>query len=325
MNEKEINEWKSLFSTLGSETMKAQLNISSFNGLLKCDVPLKDLCRVSGNPDAMRGMVISDGTIKQQASFTEVGIENMAPLMAFQCMAAVTSQYYQQVITERLDVIDNKLDRILEFLSAEDKANLKVSYNRIVELSKKNTYDTSDKQMISNCCVCVETTREKYKMLLDGINSEKLKVKYGFTDKKEAENKIQALRDSHYFEYLEMAMEAEILTFIASAISLKIANFLGNEEDAAIYVNRLTLDYWNNYEDKFKMIKHDVIEYLNLEADASIIHKKDINKMKKEQLEQFNAVEASMKQLQKPFNCRVVQYIKRQEDGSLKKYIYKGS
>ena len=61
----------------------------------------------------------------------------MAPLMVFQCMAAVTSQYYQQVIFERLNAIDNKLNHIIEFLAADDRAKLIVSYNRFVELSQK--------------------------------------------------------------------------------------------------------------------------------------------------------------------------------------------
>ena len=137
MSDKEIQEWKSLLSTLGGGTTKTALTASTFNGLVKCDVPLKDLCRVNGNPDAMRGMVIKNGKISKQASFSETELGNMAPLMVFQCMAAVTSQYYQQVIFERLNAIDNKLNHIIEFLAADDRAKLIVSYNRFVELSQK--------------------------------------------------------------------------------------------------------------------------------------------------------------------------------------------
>lgn len=91
MSDKEIQEWKSFFSTLGGETTQTALTAFAFNGMLKCDVPLKYLCRVNGNPNAMRGMIIKNGKISQQATFSEAGFGNMAPLMVFQCMAAVTS------------------------------------------------------------------------------------------------------------------------------------------------------------------------------------------------------------------------------------------
>lgn len=320
MSDKEIQEWKLLFSTLGGETAQTALTAFAFNGLLKCDIPLKDLCRVNGNPDAMRGMVIKNGKISQQASFTEAGFGNMAPLMVFQCMAAVTSQYYQQIITERLKAIDSKLDNIVRILAAEDRAKLRVSYIRFVELSKKNTYDIADKQIISEFSGYVEIIREKYRELLAGIKN--LNVGYKWSDKKEAELKIQALNDSHYFENLDMAMQAEVLTFIASSISMKVARYLGNEEDITIYANRMTLDYWNNYVDQFNWIKHDVIKYIELEAEKSWVQTKSILAMKERQLKLFNKVETSMLKLQEQFECRSTQYLISQEDGSLKKYIY---
>lgn len=320
MSDKEIQEWKSLLSTLGGETTKTALTASTFNGLVKCDVPLKDLCRVNGNPDAMRGMVIKNGKISKQASFSETELGNMAPLMVFQCMAAVTSQYYQQVIFERLNAIDNKLNHIIEFLAADDRAKLIVSYNRFVELSQKNTYDIADKQIISEFSNYVEIIREKYRHLLASINN--LNVDYEWSDKKEAELKIQALKDSKYFDYLDIAMQAEVLTFIASAISMKVAGYLGNEEDITNYAYRMSLDYWNNYVDQFNRIKHDVIKYLELEAKASWKQRKSITELKEQQLKQFNEVEASMRRLQKQFEYRTIQYLVPQEDGSLKKYIY---
>lgn len=320
MSDKEIQEWKSFFSTLGGETGQTALTAFAFNGMLKCDVPLKDLCRVNGNPNAMRGMIIKNGKISQQASFSEAGFGNMAPLMVFQCMAAVTSQYYQQIIAERLNAIDSKLDNILRILAAEDRAKLKVSYNRFVELSKKNTYDIADKQIISEFSGHVEIIREKYRELLAGIKN--LNVGYMWSDKKEAERKIQALNDSHYFENLEMAMQAEVLTFIASSISMKVARYLGNEEDITIYANRMTLDYWSNYIDQFNQIKHDVIKYIELEAEASWTQSKSILEMKEKQLKHFNSVETSMLKLQEQFECHSTQYLISQEDGSLKKYLY---
>lgn len=319
MSEDEIKGWKAFLSTFVGETTKANLTGITFNGLLECSVPLKDLCRVNGNPEAMRGMVISDGKITKQASFSEAGLGNVAPLFVYQCMAAVTSQYYQQVITERLNAIDKKLDNIIEILEADDRAKLKVAYKRFVELSKKTSYDIADKQIVSEFSGYVEIIREKYRELLLGIKN--LDIKYKWSDKKEAEQKIQALQESHYFDYLDMSMQAEALTFIAAAISIKVAMSLGNTEDMKIYADRMNLDYWNNYVDQFNQIKHDVIKYLELETETSLLQEKSITKMKDEQLEKFNTIEESMLKLQRQFECRTKQYIQVQKDGGLKKYI----
>ena len=98
----EANEWKALVSTLGGETAKTAMTATAFNGLLKCDVSLKDLCRIKDNPEAMRGFVMSEGKISKQASLSEAGIGNVAPLLVYQYIAAVTSQYWDEHITRHL-------------------------------------------------------------------------------------------------------------------------------------------------------------------------------------------------------------------------------
>lgn len=319
MDEDEINGWKTFISTFGGETAKTAFTAAASNGLLKCDVPLKDLCRMKDNPELMRGWVMNDGKISKHASFSEVGIGNVAPLLVYQLMAAVTSQYYLQIIVERLNAIDAKLETIIQNLEEEDRAKLKVAYKRLVELSKKNSYDIADKEIVSKCFDNVDTIREKYRGLLSGINH--LDIDWKWIDLKEAEKKIQTLKDSRYFEYLEMAMNAEVLYFIASAVSLKIAKYLGNEEDAKIYLNRMSLNFWDNYVDQFNMIKHDVIKYLELEADDCWFNQNKISKMKNSLLKEFNFKEQSMLKLQEQFEYRSVQYLKFEEDGTMKKYL----
>ena len=102
---------------------------------------------------------------------------------------------------------------------------------------------------------------------------------------------------------------------------MKVAKYLGNNEDVEIYAGRMSLDYWNNYVGQFNRIKHDVIKYLELEADASWMQGESITAMKEKQLKIFNNVEESMLRFQRQFECRTTQYIKVQEDGTIKKYI----
>ena len=316
---KEANEWASFLSNIGGEAIRAGATGEAFQGLLRCDVPLTDLIRVKGDPNAMRGLVFNDGSISKHASFTEASFSNMAPLLIYQCMAAVTSQYYQQVITERLDAIESKLDKIQAFLESEDRARLKVAYHSFVELNQKSQYDIADKQIISESSRHVETIREKYRNLLNSIKD--LNISFQWCDKKEAEKKIEALNDSRYFEMLEMAMQAEVLYFIAAAISIKVALSLGNEEDAKIYSDRLVLSFWDEYAEQFQRIKHDVITYLELEAESAIIKSDSINEMVNEQKRVFDEVEEAMKMIQCTLDCNTSLYVKIEADGSMKQYI----
>ena len=319
MSDEESTEWKSLISTLSGETVKTTMTTSAFNGLLKCDVPLRDLCRVKDNPDAMRGMIINDGKISKQASFSETGINAAAPLLVYQFMAAITSQYYQQVITEKLNAIVARIDNLIVLLEADDRAKLKAAYDCFMRLNKKSSYDIADKQILAQSSRDVDIIREKYGDLLSKI--ERLDIDYKWSDKEESVLKIKKLQESRYFDYLEMAMHAESLTFVASVISVKVANYLNNEEDAKIYVGRMNLDYWNNYIEQFHRIKHDVIKYLDEEAHASWFQGKAITSLKDEQKRIFEKVETSMLNLQRQFDYKTTQFIKVQEDGTIKKYI----
>lgn len=301
-------EWKSLLSTYGGEFIKSEVTAQAFDGLLKCDIPIKDLCRVKDNSSSLRGFIVSDGKISQQAKLEEVGVTRMAPMLAMQCMAAVTSQYYQQVITERLDAIDSKVDAIFRIAVEEDRARLKVAYSHFEDLMKKKYYDLADKQIVAEFSKDVDIIKEKYSELLK--KQKNLKVKYAWTDKGEAEAKVDALKKSNYFENLDLAMHAEALSFIATVISIKVAKSLGNTEDAEIYLNRLNPNFWYKYEDQFNATKHDVLEYLKQEYESSnFVLAPGIKKLRDQQVAEFDTMEKSMVQIQEQFNCKQTLYL----------------
>ena len=321
LKKEEVNEWKSFVSTISGEAMKLALAKVAFNGLLKCDVPISALCKVKDHPELMRGLVIKDGKISEQAQFAEAGWGAAAPLIFFQCMAIVTSQYYLHIITERLDKIDNKLDNIFKIIVTDDISKVKIAYKQLVELSKKNTFDIEDKRSVSDISKEVDVVREKYKSLLLGIGN-KFVVDYSlFSDVTEAERKINALEESQYFQYLGITIQAETVFFIASIVSLKIANYLGNNEDAKICANRINPNFWNNYVDQFCKIRHDVVKYLELQEKAAWINDESIKSMKETYAEKFDEMEKSMLNLQNALNTKCVQYIKFYEDGTAKRFI----
>lgn len=321
IDENEANEWKTFLFDTVSEATKTGLAFSAIDGLVKSNLPLEELCKVKDNPAAMRGFVIEDGKISEHVELTDAGIANIAPLLVYQCMAAVTSQYYQQVITERLDTIDSKLDNIVRILEAEDRAKLKVSFKRLLELSKKSTYDLSDKIIVSDFLNFVEIIREKYNALLSGITPESLKGTWMSSDLKEAKRKVELLKNSQYFEYLEMAMQAEVLVYIATVVMINVAHYLGNEEDVRTFVNRLNLNFWGNYVNQFNKIKHEVLKYIELELASSWVNTDEIAALKTEVASTFDLMERNMHEMQDRLAYNTTQYIELGEDGKMVRYL----
>lgn len=317
--DEEESTLKSILSSVIGDSTKTELDLLSRRGLLKCDMSLKDLCRVKNNPNAFRGISLKEGKISKQATFTEVGFKDIAPLMVFQCLATVTSQYYQNIINEQLSKISTIVNNVFTILTDDDRARLRVSFNRFKELCTKNTYDISDKIIVSDFVSQLEIIKEKYGSQLLRIKN--LNIQYEWNDKKEAEAKIKCLRQSNYFHHLEMAMQAEFLLCIGNMISIKIANFLGNQEDVKIYLERINLSFWDNYKKQFQRIKHDVLKYLELEEKEAILFKNSIKEMRKAQELNFNNTEEEMMRIQKQLDCKTQQYFKILEDGSVKRFI----
>lgn len=319
MNQEETDMWKSFISNCVGGGAQIGMDAFAVNGLLRCDVPLNELFKIKDNPGAMRGFVMEKGRFTKQASFTEAGMESVAPLMIYQCMAFVTSQYYQQIITERLEEINGKLDKIIQHFSADDRARLKIAYQRFAELQKKSTYDIADKVEAIKFLDWVQLIGERNRDFLFSIKD--LKIEYALTDKIEAERKIQKLQSSRYFEYLDLTIQAEVMTFIAYAVLIKIAKYLGNDEDVKIYMDNLNINFWDKYDSHFSKIKHDVIKYLELKSENSSFRTKSITSMKNVQLKEFNNIKTDMLNRQELLNRTIVQYIEVKEDGTIRKYM----
>ena len=315
----EADEWKNVFSSVLGETAKTGTAAYSIHGLLKCDLPIKDLCRNSANPDAMRGYVRGEKGYKAHASFTEASWTKIAPLLVLQIAATATSQIYYHIITKKLNKIESKLDDILEYLEAKDRSKLEVSYEELKDLSIKSKYDDSDKLTASNSLRQVRVIKKTYWHLLSTVNPPD--KGFSWSDKKEAENMIKALLDSKYLDYLERTLQAEILVFIASAICMRIAYKLGNVEDIEIYAEKMNPDFWEEYAPKFEEIRHNVVKTLELEADSSWFQEQSIRAMKEEIEKRFNEVEKVRNDLQEIYAQKTVQYIRIHEDGTVKKYM----
>lgn len=317
MDETEISIWKSLICNTSSEFIRTSIINGSFSGLLKCDIPLSELAKSTTDPSAMRGFVTSNGKISQQANFKEVGLSELAPSIIFSCLSFLTSQYYQQIILKKLEMIKSQIQELLNIIIYEDTATLETAYKDIERLYKKNIFCDQDFSDAQGTVKEIYRIRNKYKGLMSST-IKKLENSSSWSDFNESKGKIGKLNDSLFFIYCEIAMYAEQLIYIATITWINIAASLKRTKD---FYNYIELSSWNNYVSTFKKVKHDVLKYLELEAESSFFSKNKINKLKEECETKFQQTETLINNTYLFVSQPMTNYLYIDANGTIKKYV----
>ena len=319
MDEAEINNWKSLIYNTSSEIIRTGIINGSFSGLLKCDIPLSELAKSKTDPSLMRGFVTSNGKISQQANFKEVGLSELAPSIIFSCLSILTSQYYLNGIWNDLHNINEHIRKIECHIINKDFTTLETKCNTLKEIDSKTEFCDSDFLLAHNAAEDIKNILGTYKRKL--TNSINLKVKSKWTDFKEAEEKKSKLEESNFFAYFNIVMGAELLYYIATIILLKIAMILNKKEDVRNFSNRVKLSSWNDHFSIFNKVKHDVLKYLELEAESSFFSKSKINKLKDECKTMFQQTERLINNTYSVVSQPMTNYLYIDTNGNMKKYV----
>lgn len=301
------------------EAIKLGVINQGFDGLLKSSIPVCDLCRVAGHSDYVRGFARVDNKIAKHAELKEVSGSVMAPVVIMQVITVVTSQYHMQHITESLNDINNEIKSIKDHLLSDDYGKLGSSLDAFRELMSKTKYDDADKQRALTTADTINTIRTKYKKQFLDIRN--LNIESSWTGFKESRKKVEKIEKSNFWTYLNIALQAEKLWLMASLVLVKMAQYFGNEEDEKLYQQRINLDFWSDYSEKYNMVRHDVIKYLKREKEDSAIYHNKIEKLKQEQEKRFNDFSEGIRQYQKQFGTVQV-YIKNTGD-DMKIYLAK--
>ena len=321
LSEPELREFKSFMSTASGQALQAAMAVKGTAQLLKCNIPISELYKINGNPDQLRAFVLKDGKFDQQAILSPAGLKAVAPLLVFQCLAAVTSQYYQQIITERLDEVNNKLDQLMQYLEKKDQAKLKSCYNILTELDKKRSFDVPDKARAYGCYDDLYALVLLYQDLVKAISPTKLNIKYKNTDYDEAQAKFEKLVDSHYFTYLENALFAEILLSKSNSIRWQIAAINNNEEEMNIVAKSSDFNVMEKYMNAFDSIKHDVLGYIDECLNDALIKKEEIQSLKADAEKRFRMAEQQIIQTANVLNPNITTYFRFLPDGESEVYV----
>ncbi len=318
LSEKEQKEWKAFaFDALGQMGYDMAL-ANSFNGLLKCDIPISQLYAVKGGYGQVRGYAMSDGKFSQQGIFEQVSLKQVTPLLVFQALSVVTSQYYQNLISNQLEGITGKVDLLAKYLRAEDKAWLSLAYSKLKEYSEQRSFSELDRKSLEEISDKMDVIRLKCRDLLSGID---VTIGYSWSDLSEAEEKKQKLYDSNFFTFLDMARCAEALYYCSNVLLIRASVLMGQPDDiVSKYQGRLSLDFWKEYAEKFSHVRHDVLNYIERSKESAWFNKERIAEILPDLKDQFNKEVDAFQKLADSLDRPVTVFLSLDEDGRVIRY-----
>lgn len=283
-----------IFSSFLGFAIQSGNAIGSVSGLLECNIPINQLYKISEHPELMRGFVKnSKGKFDQVAIFQEANIAKVAPVIAFQALSVITSQYYLHVITNQLKEISKKLDDILSFLQIDDQAKIVATFHTLQDKLALTEYSENDLQTLEESVKSADIMRIKYKKLLEDVPSKLDETKCRVTNLQEAKKMKELLVSSHFFDYFTNAIDSELLYIIANLSVIKAANYLGNKEKESIYKKHISDNIWAKYEPIYLQTKGKVESYIDMAAIEAIINEDEIKKLKSNVSQDFHKLQST--------------------------------
>lgn len=289
------NEMKVLASQFLQSAVINGMATSTFSGALRCNI---DISKLAHSQDGfLRGFVMSDGKIAEQAKFAEIPSVSVTPMLAFQIASMITGQYYQHIITAQLNSISQKLDQVLSLLEEEDKAVIENDFSQLKDLSSFDNFGMEDSIALRKIQDDAGKLRKKYKSLVLKINVDDVGHSW-FRDKGEAEDWFEALNDSKFIPYMQVAFMAEYLFYCSNMVLLErefakpeSERDKGRIEAWSKYVNK---DFMAPYAEKYHKIKWTVLLNLELLKKGASWWNDDIEQIYQKTFEMFDSFETQV-------------------------------
>ena len=289
------NEMKVLASQFLQSAVTNGIATSTFSGAIRCNI---DISKLAHSQDGfLRGFVMSDGKIAEQAKFTEIPSVSVSPLLAFQIASMITGQYYQHIITEQLNSISQKLDQVLSLLEEEDKAVIENDFSQLKDLSSFDNFEMEDSIALRKIQDDAGKLRKKYESLVLKINVDDVGHSW-FRDKGEAEDWLEALNDSKFIPYMQVAFMAEYLFYCSNMVLLErefakpeSERDKGRIEAWSKYVNK---DFMAPYAKKYHDVKWTVLLNLELLKEGALWWNDDIEKLYRMTFDQFDSFDTGV-------------------------------
>ncbi len=257
---KEYSALKSLLLNEGAKTGVLMSTINSMKGLYSTIADPSTLMKLSSGGF---GSAVMDGSkIAGQVGFTPVNtIQAFSPMIIMQILGAIVGQYYMQGITKQLNIINEKLDKLLHLHHNEKFSELQSSYEILSEISKKSYLAIEDIQDIRNIHRNSKKIYKEYTNLIAQAKVENLN-----NEKKLTKEKIKAINDNYINSDIEnnsvIAIFAGRVIYISKLLEAKANMRMAKEDKHRIFKFKECLDEILNTKDEFSLSYKKITDVL---------------------------------------------------------------
>ena len=314
-------QYETMFSNVLGEALKLGLQVQSFHGLLKCDIPIACLANVQGNSELLRGYALgANGKIIQQAQFSQVGLSAMTPLIVFQCMAFLTSQYYQHHIFKKLEKIEKSLNLLINWELNEAKGTILWNVKDLLRISRKKSPKDLDLETIYQIIKTVGIIATKFGDSLNSLFENEFSTEFKWIDFSKAEEKVSLLQEHRYHESVRLVINAYKTIILASYIGLKIGLEMKDQDAVQYFCSYFytdSLKFINEVRNKHFISKHFILKYLEGQKSKAIIKKNSLSKLIEHISKEFEIDEKEVSDLSSLMDKKTECFIERDSKSGL--------
>jgi len=153
-------------SVIGKSIVPTTISALNSKGLFTASVNPGTLIQYAKD-GSFSSMVKGINGIQEHSGFLSASKSVFAPIIVFQVLSFVTSQYYLNGITKQLATISNRIEDLQFFIESEDFATIKVIQDEFSLLINKNIIEKQDFYKLSNFEISLKQIKEKYKINLE--------------------------------------------------------------------------------------------------------------------------------------------------------------
>jgi|GEM_PF-3578273 len=142
LSKEQSSNLSSTMSSLAGVSIGVGAQALAVKGLYRATASASQLMKYADG--TLSSMIKSGGQFAKHAGFTSAGLSAVAPVAIFQIAAAVTGQYYMNIITKQLKKLDESVQSILQKLEAMNRAELRAIQKNIESLAYQEQYTPDD-------------------------------------------------------------------------------------------------------------------------------------------------------------------------------------
>ncbi len=294
------DEMMSVASRLFQNAVQTGLIYNTFSGALRCNVDISKLAHAKSG--FLRGFVLEEGRITENAEFCEIPAADIRPLAVFAIASFVTGQYYQHIITGQLNSINQKIDQVLNLLEADDRATLSNDFRELERISKAKNRTPELFNELKELHKEIGKIQLKYRDVVQSIPFED--VGFSFFDKNEAIDWENALNKSKFIPYMNIVFCAEYLYYLSTMMligweSSKPTPDYGQIESLAGKINS---NFMEPYAEKYHKIKCMVCLRLALLEVSADWRKENVRATRIRIEEEFQSFDSSVRKILSKLN-----------------------